>query len=112
MSELPDMPCDTEGPVFRTPWEALTFAMAVTLQQKGLFSWPEWANKLSDEIRAAQAAGDPDTGETYYQHWLRALEHIVVEKGAVTPEQLAERAAAWDYAARHTPHGQPIVPPA
>ena len=109
---LPDLPCDAEGPVFRAPWEAQAFAMAVALQQKGLFTWPEWANALSGEIRAAQAAGDPDTGETYYQHWLRALERLVVEKGAATPERLAERAAAWNHAALHTPHGQPIVPPA
>ena len=35
-----------------------------------LFTWPEWAATLGDEIKRAQAAGDPDTGETYYRHWL------------------------------------------
>ena len=33
------------------------------------------------EIKRAQAAGDPDTGETYYRHWLNALERLVAEKG-------------------------------
>lgn len=112
MSTLPHQPCDGEGPVFREPWEAQAFAMAVSLQQSGLFDCKQWAEALSAEIRAAQAAGDPDTGETYYRHWLRALERLAVEKGAATPERLAERAAAWDHAARHTPHGQPILPPA
>jgi hypothetical protein len=33
-----------------------------------MFTWLEWAATLADEIRRAQATGDPDTGETYYQH--------------------------------------------
>ncbi len=109
-SLLPDLPCDeTAAPVFRAPWEAQAFAMAVALHQKGLFTWPEWAAALTAEIRAAQAAGDPDTGATYYHHWLRALERLAVEKGAATPAALQDKAAAWDRAARATPHGQPII---
>ncbi|WP_298725306.1 nitrile hydratase accessory protein [uncultured Ferrovibrio sp.] len=108
-SLLPDLPCDAEGPVFRAPWEAQAFAMAVALHQKGLFNWPEWAQVLSEEIKRAQAAGDPDTGETYYRHWLNALERLVVEKGAATADMLGETAAAWDRAARATPHGKPIT---
>ncbi|MCW0231970.1 MAG: nitrile hydratase accessory protein [Ferrovibrio sp.] len=107
---LPELPCDeTAAPVFHAPWEAQAFAMAVSLHQKGLFTWTEWAAVLSAEIRAAQAAGDPDTGATYYQHWLRALERLTVEKGAATPAALQDKAAAWDRAARATPHGQPII---
>ncbi len=105
----PGQPQDADGPVFRAPWEAQAFAMAVSLQQSGLIGCTEWANALSAEIRAAQAEGDPDTGETYYRHWLRALERLIVEKGVATAERLAEKAAAWDRAARETPHGQPIV---
>ena len=70
-----------EGPVFREPWEAQAFAMTLALHERGLFSWPEWAATLGDEIKRAQAAGDPDTGETYYRHWLNALERIVAAKG-------------------------------
>lgn len=107
---LPDLPCDdTAAPVFRAPWEAQAFAMTVSLHQQGLFSWTEWAAVLSEEIKAAQAAGDPDTGATYYHHWLRALERLTVEKGAVTPAALHEKAEGWDRAARATPHGQPIT---
>lgn len=108
LSLIPDLPCNAEGPVFRAPWEAQAFAMAVALHQKGLFTWPEWAEVLSAEIRAAQQAGDPDTGETYYRHWLAALEKLVVAKGAASSSSLTETAAAWDRAARATPHGQPI----
>ncbi|MEK9971134.1 MAG: nitrile hydratase accessory protein, partial [Ferrovibrio sp.] len=107
---LPDLPCDDgAAPVFRAPWEAQAFAMAVALHQKGLFTWPEWAAALTTEIKAAQAAGDPDTGETYYRHWLKALERLTVEKGAATTATLQAKAEAWDRAARATPHGQPIT---
>jgi nitrile hydratase accessory protein len=105
---LPGIPCDAEGPVFREPWEAQAFAMAVSLQARGLFTWPEWAAVLGEEIKRAQAAGDPDTGETYYHHWLAALERLVAEKGVTDETTLARYRDAWDHAADRTPHGAPI----
>lgn len=111
LASLPHIPCDAEGPVFREPWEAHAFALAVTLHEKGLFTWPEWAEALSAEIRAAQAAGDPDTGETYYRHWLRALEGLVVARGVTTAPAIDVITEAWHAAAAATPHGQPIVLP-
>ena len=105
---IPSIPCDAEGPVFREPWEAQAFAMAVSLQARGLFTWPEWAQVLGEEIKRAQAAGDPDTGETYYHHWLAALERLVAEKGVTDEVTLARYRNAWDHAADRTPHGVPI----
>jgi len=102
------IPRDAEGPVFREPWEAQAFAMALALHQRGLFTWPEWAATLSDEIKRAQAAGDPDTGETYYRHWLNTLERLVTEKGATDAPTLSRYREAWDHAADRTPHGDPI----
>jgi nitrile hydratase accessory protein len=105
---VPSIPRDTEGPVFRAPWEAQAFAMALALHGRGLFTWPEWAATLAAEIKRAQAAGDPDTGETYYRHWLNALERIVAEKGVATSDTLHRYRDAWDHAADRTPHGTPI----
>jgi nitrile hydratase accessory protein len=106
---VPALPCDGEGPVFREPWEAQAFALAIDAHARGLFSWPEWAAELSTQIKAAQAAGDPDTGETYYSHWLATLESLTVQKGAVSRAQLEQVQAAWDHAAKATPHGQAVV---
>jgi nitrile hydratase accessory protein len=108
-TEVPSIPCDAEGPVFREPWEAQAFAMALTLHDRGVFTWPEWAAALAAEIKRAQAAGDPDTGETYYRHWLATLEGLVAAKGVSTRETLHRYRDAWDHAADRTPHGQPIV---
>src|SRR4051812_47579877 len=108
LAALRDIPRDREGPVFREPWEAQAFALAVSLQQRGLFTWKEWAATLGDEIKRAQAAGDPDTGETYYRHWLNALERIIAAKGVADAATLARYQHAWDHAADRTPHGAPI----
>jgi nitrile hydratase accessory protein len=105
---LPDLPVDDDGPVFREPWEAHAFAMAVTLHASGLFTWPEWAAALADEISRAQDAGDADCGDTYYRHWLATLERLVAEKGVASAETLTRYRNAWDHAADRTPHGKPI----
>ncbi|MDP6707923.1 MAG: nitrile hydratase accessory protein [Alphaproteobacteria bacterium] len=107
-TELPSLPRDDEGPVFAEPWQAQVFAMVVKLHEEGVFGWPEWTERLGAEIKAAQAAGDPDTGETYYGHWLAALERLMAERALVTGAELAERRDAWARAAAVTPHGQPI----
>ncbi len=106
--QVPSIPRDAEGPVFREPWEAQAFAMTLALHERKLFTWPEWAATLADEIKKAQAAGDPDTGETYYRHWLAALERIVAEKGVADAKMLDRYYDAWDHAADRTPHGEPI----
>jgi len=106
---LPGMPTENGmEPVFREPWEAHAFPMAVTLHRRGLFTWTEWADALARQIAAAQAAGDADRGDTYYRHWLAALEALVAAKGASTASELARYRDAWDRAADRTPHGQPI----
>ena len=105
---LPGIPRDDGGPVFREPWEAQAFSIALALHQRGVFTWLEWAAALADEIKRAQAAGDPDTGETYYHHWLATLERLVTEKGVATEHTLARYRDAWDRAADRTPHGTPI----
>ncbi len=105
---LPGEPADESGPVFREPWEAQAFAMTLALHQRGLFSWGEWARALAGHIAVAQARGDADRGDTYYHHWLAALEWLVASKAASSAEELSRYRAAWDRAAVRTPHGQPI----
>jgi nitrile hydratase accessory protein len=105
---VPGLPHDEHGPVFREPWEAQAFAMALALQQRGLFTWSEWAAALGEEIKRAQRGGDPDTGETYYRHWLAALERLMAVKGIASEETQRRYRNAWDRAADRTPHGTPI----
>lgn len=108
VDSLPAVPHDDEGPVFAAPWQAQAFAMAVKLNEAGVFGWNEWAQALGSEIGRAQAAGDAELGDTYYEHWLRALERLVVDKGLVSASTLLRRKDAWARAAAETPHGEPI----
>jgi len=101
-------PRDHSGPVFREPWEAQAFAITLALHQRGVFSWTEWAEALARQIRMAQAAGDTDLGDTYYRHWLAALEALVAAKGASSIDELTRYQRAWGHAAERTPHGRSI----
>ena len=111
LATLPTIPRDDEGPVFRAPWEAQAFAMAVMLHERGHFTWKEWAGRLADEIAAAAGRGETDDGKRYYHYWLAALEKLVADKRIVLADELRARRDAWEEAARTTPHGQPIVLP-
>lgn len=104
-SSLPYLPTNEEGPVFAEPWQAQAFAMAVQLSEAGHFTWDEWATALGEELRKAGAAAD---GSNYYEHWLGALERLVLEKRLTEREALRERRAAWIEAYNNTPHGQPV----
>jgi nitrile hydratase accessory protein len=102
LSDSPRIPRDDDGPVFREPWEAQAFAMAVKLHEAGVFTWSEWAETLGAEIR-----GRPDAA--YYESWLAALERLTQAKGLLSETERLGRIADWDRAARATPHGQPIA---
>ena len=94
--------------VFREPWEAQAFAIVLMLHERGIFTWQEWADALAAQIARAQGDGDPDRGDTYYEHWLHALESLVAEKGISSKAELDRYRNAWDHAADRTPHGQQI----
>ena len=92
-------------------WEAEAFALVVELHAAGRFTWHEWSSTLAAEISAAQSRGDADLGDTYYHHWLAALERLCDEGRLVTREEAAARKEAWRRAYVETPHGQPVELP-
>jgi len=109
LDALPGLLRDAEGPVFEQPWQAHAFAMTVSLHERGVFTWPEWSNALSQEIGSAALRDEPNPGETYYLHWLRALEALVAAKDVASHQELSRLQEAWRHAAERTPHGAPIV---
>ena len=105
---VPGVPRDADGPVFAEPWQARAFALALALHEAGLFTWSEWAAALAEEIARAQAAGDADAGDTYYNHWLATLEKLIAAKGTASSDLQRRYRDACDHAADRTPHGKPI----
>lgn len=100
----PRLPPGADEPVFAEPWQAQAFAMTVSLHAAGLFTWDEWAEALSRELKSESA-----DGHDYYDHWLAALELLIRTKGVADIEQIEALTAAWHRAAEATPHGKPIL---
>ncbi|WP_300063110.1 nitrile hydratase accessory protein [uncultured Roseobacter sp.] len=109
LKRTPNLPHDAGGPVFNAPWEAKAFAMTVDLHKRGVFDWSEWCDTLADEIKSAQAAGDPDLGDTYYKHWLKALETLITAKNVSTAERLLAAKEDWRAADQHRGLGEAPV---
>ena len=110
--ETPRLPLDQDGgPVFNEPWEARVFAMTLQAYEAGVFSWGEWAAARGVELAKDQYGGGDESGEAegYYDRWLAAFETLLAAKGVAGAGQLAGLKAAWDAAAKATPHGQPIL---
>ena len=103
---LPGIPRDAEGPVFEAPWQAQAFALTVQLHEQGAFTWSEWAEALSEQLKAA---GPTDDGSRYYEHWLAALEALVTTKRLAAADALHARKQAWEAAFLRTPHGKPVT---
>ena len=90
LRDLPLLPRGDDGPVFAEPWQAQAFAVVVELTESGTLTREEWADRLGAVFREAEERGEVDTGERYYDHWLTALERLVVEKKLTGWEELTQ----------------------
>ena len=95
-------------PVFEAPWHAQAFALAVHLNERGVFTWPDWTQAFGAELARRGVARDLDGGDDYFAAWLAVLERICDEKGLAEAGPLAELRDAWEAAYLRTPHGAPV----
>ena len=93
LADLPLLPRDEEGPVFEAPWQAQAFAVVVELIDSGQVSRTEWAECLGAQFKAAEDRGEYDTGKRYYDHWLAALEALVINKQLAGWQELSDEKA-------------------
>lgn len=94
--DCPGMPLDAnQDLVFRCPWEAKAFALVVHLCQRGHYTWAEWTDQISQEIKAA---GVGDDGSSYYLLWLAAAEKLVAGKALAQAGELHQRKTALEAA--------------
>lgn len=73
-------PTDNGEPIFDAPWQAKAFAMTVKLNESGVFTWAEWADRLSTHIADFETHSEISNSEDYYTLWQSALESLVAEK--------------------------------
>ena len=64
-------------PVFDAPWQARAFAMAVYLNETGVFQWNEWADRFSRRIAEFETRDVVSSSDAYYTLWLDTLEAFV-----------------------------------
>ena len=78
------------------------------MSRQGLFTWSEWVEVFSAEIKTHPAQPGEASNAAYYRQWLAALETIVGMKGAASTAEITERQETWRKAYLNTPHGQPV----
>src|SRR5262245_54682183 len=74
--------------VFDAAWEARVFGMTNAMHARQRFGWNEVRDELIEEIATADREG---SSSTYYERWLEAFEHLLVEKGLLSHEELEAR---------------------
>lgn len=95
-------------PVFEAPWHAQAFALAVSLEAGGAFTWPEWTQTFGTVLAQHGLSKELDGGDDYFVAWVAALERICTEKGIAGAEDLRALRAGWEDAYTATPHGEPV----
>ncbi len=83
-SRFSSMPTANGEPVFASPWQAKTFAMAVQLNESGVFTWSEWADELSTHIAEFEKSSSIVDSDQYYTLWQSALETLLSRKGKLS----------------------------
>ena len=85
MSGLEALPRRSGELAFHDEWERRVFALGVALCEQGEFIWDDFRQHLIASIAASgetPETADPDA-PGYYEHWLRALERTLTEKGVI-----------------------------
>ena len=53
---------------FDEPWQAEVFALTTHLNESGLFTWPDWAERFGKALKESE---EPiEGGHDYYTTWL------------------------------------------
>ncbi|HET6472966.1 MAG TPA: nitrile hydratase accessory protein [Pseudomonadales bacterium] len=94
--------------VFDAPWQGRAFGIARGMAERGVYAWDDFRDRLIAEIgafdRHAEAVvrrGGAAPPFHYYDHFLRALETLLVERRILAGSELTGRVHAFE--AR--PHG-------
>ena len=76
-------------------------ALAVALQENGVYGWREFSTALAAEITTAERAGNTST---CYERWLASLEKLLVADGLVAPAEGSDRMASHAARDDHAGH--------
>lgn len=75
-------------PIFHAPWERRAFGLMLAVFAGGAYNVDEFRHSIE-----RMAPADYLT-TSYYEHWLHAVETLVVEQGLIKQSELAAKWAA------------------
>lgn len=80
---------DTNAPSFDAEWQRRAFGVAVALSEFGHYPWDAFQQRLIADIGRWESAPAAEQGSwQYYEHWLAALERVLVDHGLVAEEEV------------------------
>jgi nitrile hydratase accessory protein len=83
--------------VFDAPWQGRVFGMAVALEDRRVYGWPDFQRRLIAEVARAERQSEPPH---YYECWLRSFEGLLVDGGILTRGELEDRTEAFEFGER------------
>jgi nitrile hydratase subunit beta len=75
---------DEVDEAFHADWEARVFALSVALRRRGAYSSDEFRDTIE------QMSEDAYRSSSYYERWMHAMTTLLVDKGVLTGEALAD----------------------
>ncbi|AVF38017.1 nitrile hydratase accessory protein [Rahnella sikkimica] len=106
--EIGSAPAAESAP-FEHPWQAQVFSLIVYLHQAGNFSWKEWVDVFSEEIKASPLRKGESINDAYYRQWVSAAEKMFISLKLAVKDDVIRRTDEWRQAYLNTPHGMPVV---
>ena len=82
-----ELEVEKDEPVFHHEWEKRVFGMFFGVAPHGFFNLDEFRHAI-ERMAAAEYLNSTD-----YEHWLHAYETLLIEKGAISANEYAERCA-------------------
>ena len=80
---------DMNAPTFEADWQRRAFGVAVALSEFGHYPWDAFQQELIAAIGVWEAAPSAEQGSwQYYEHWLAALERVLVDHGLVGEDEM------------------------
>ena len=76
---------ETNEPVFHAPWERRAFAVMISVFAGGAYNVDEFRHAIE------RMAPTDYLGTSYYEHWLHAMETLLIEKGTIKQSELSEK---------------------
>lgn len=90
------IPLRGDEPVFDEPWQARAFGLVLSLCDDGTISWEVFQRQLVEEIDSSGGdSNEESANHVYYEHWLRALEKVLVDSDVLSDLELLGRAGEF-----------------